>query len=288
MRDQAESLRLKLLKKHGLKEAKVIAIVSGKGGVGKSNFTLNFSINLSWKGYKVLLVDMDIGMGNIDILMGLSSKVSFIDLFQSGMSMQDIIRNGPEGISYIAGGSGLSSMFKLDSDKLESLLNQLEKLSLEYDYILFDMGAGITEDALEFLLSVHQIFVITTPEPTSMTDAYSMMKYISYRDKDVALYLVSNRVHSPKEGENTLNRLSEVVKQFLHKDVIKLGFLPDDRTVSQAVSRQIPFLLFDSKSKISVTLSKLTDDYLLGNCSKLEKIKPTSFISKLRHYFSER
>ncbi|WP_246939883.1 MinD/ParA family protein [Bacillus pinisoli] len=288
MRDQAESLRLRLLKMQGKKEAKVMAVVSGKGGVGKSNFSLNFAINLSKKGHSVLLFDMDIGMGNIDILLGHSSKVSFIDIFEPDMSFQDIIKSGPEGLSYISGGTGLSNLFKLDRDKLDYLLNLLERLSLQYDYILFDMGAGITEDTLQFLLSVHEIFVITTPEPTSMTDAYSMMKFICSKENNADFYLVVNRAQSTEDGVSTLKRLSQVMKQFLLKDISLLGFLPDDRIVNKAVSRQIPFSIFEPKSKISISLAELTDRYLNGLPNDLEKKKPASFITKLRTYFSER
>jgi flagellar biosynthesis protein FlhG len=288
MRDQAESLRLRLLKMQGRKEAKVMAIVSGKGGVGKSNFSLNFAINLTRKGHSVLLLDMDIGMGNIDILLGQSSKVSFIDIFQPDMSIQDIIKHGPEGLSYISGGTGLTNLFKLDAVKLNYLLNLLERLSLQYDYILFDMGAGITEEILQFLLSVHEIILITTPEPTSMTDAYSMLKFISSRDSDADFYLVVNRAQSTEDGTNTLIRLSQVIKQFLQKEVTILGYLPDDRIVNKAVSRQIPFSVFDPKSKISTALVALTERYLLGIKEDYEKEKPPSFITRLRHYFSER
>ncbi|MBM7659344.1 flagellar biosynthesis protein FlhG [Bacillus mesophilus] len=288
MRDQAESLRLRLLKMQGRKEAKVMAIVSGKGGVGKSNFSLNFAINLTRKGHNVLLLDMDIGMGNIDILLGQSSKVSFIDIFQPNMSIQDIIKHGPKGLSYISGGTGLTNLFKLDDEKLNYLLNLLERLSLQYDYILFDMGAGITEETLQFLLSVHEIILITTPEPTSMTDAYSMLKFISSRDSDADFYLVVNRAQSTEDGTNTLKRLSHVIKQFLQKEVTILGYLPDDRMVNKAVSRQIPFSIFDPKSKVSTALAALTERYLLGKKEEFEKEKPPSFITRLRHYFSER
>ncbi|MFZ3587903.1 MinD/ParA family protein [Bacillus sp. DJP31] len=286
MRDQAESLRHKLLKIHK-NEAKVIAIVSGKGGVGKSNFSINFSINLSRKGHSVLLFDMDIGMGNIDILMGLSSKGTFIDIFEPDMSIQDVIKQGPEGVDYISGGSGLSTLFKFDTEKLTYLLNQIEVLSEEYEYIIFDMGAGINEDSLQFLLSVHEIFVITTPEPTSITDAYSMMKFICTREQDADFYLVVNRAHSPDEGIHTLTRLSQVTKQFLQKEIVQLGFLPDDRSVNKAVGRQTPFSIFDPKSKISLALFDLTERYTKGT-SLVKKQKSLSFISKLRQYFSER
>lgn len=290
MRDQAESLRQRLQRMKDRTEAKVIAVVSGKGGVGKSNFSLNFAINLSRKGQKVLIFDMDIGMGNIDILMGLTSRGSFVDIFKPDVSIQDIIKEGPEGVDFISGGSGLATLFKLDSDKLSYFLSQLGKLALDYDYILFDMGAGITEDSLQFLLSVHEIFVVTTPEPTAITDAYSMMKYICTKEHNAEFYLIVNRALSDEEGTSTLKRLSEVMRQFLKKEIVQLGYLPDDRNVNKAVSRQTPFSVFDPKSKISVAMKELTDRYIEGNSIESGKAKPKSFsfISKLRHYFQER
>lgn len=290
MRDQAESLRQRLQRMKDRTEAKVIAVVSGKGGVGKSNFSLNFAINLARKGQKVLIFDMDIGMGNIDILMGLTSRGSFVDIFKPDVSIQDIIKEGPEGVDFISGGSGLATLFKLDSEKLSYFLSQLGKLALDYDYILFDMGAGITEDSLQFLLSVHEIFVVTTPEPTAITDAYSMMKYICTKEQNAEFYLIVNRAHSDEEGTSTLKRLSEVMRQFLKKEIVQLGYLPDDRNVNKAVSRQTPFSVFDPKSKISIAMKELTDRYTEGNSIETGKAKPKSFsfISKLRHYFQER
>jgi flagellar biosynthesis protein FlhG len=290
MRDQAESLRQRLQRIKDRTEAKVIAIVSGKGGVGKSNFSLNFAINLSRNGQKVLLFDMDIGMGNIDILMGLSSRGSFVDIFKPDMSIQDIIKEGPEEVDYISGGSGLSTMFKLDQEKLSYFLNQLGKLALDYDYILFDMGAGVTEESLQLLLSVHEIFVITTPEPTAMTDAYSMMKFICSKENNAEFYLVVNRAQSSEEGKSTLLRLSGAMKQFLKKEIVQLGFLPDDRIVNKAVSRQTPFSIYDPKSKISIAIANLTERYVHKNSAASGKTKPKSFsfMSRLRHYFSER
>jgi flagellar biosynthesis protein FlhG len=181
-------------------------------------------------------------------------------------------------------------MFKLDSEKLSYFLNQLGGLALDYDYILFDMGAGITEESLHLLLSVHEIFVITTPEPTAMTDAYSMMKFICSKENNADFYLVVNRAHSSEEGMSTLSRLSGAMQQFLKKDIVQLGFLPDDRNVSKAVSRQTPFSIYDPKSKISIAIANLTERYFNHHIGSTGKPKPKSFgfISRLRHYFSER
>src|SRR5690625_1210755 len=142
--DQASKLRQTMRSRRANRQAKTIAVVSGKGGVGKSNFTLNFALKLIEQKKSVLIIDLDIGMGNIDILLGLQSKHSIVQMYENNLPIHDIIEVGPNSISYIAGGSGLSKLFDLDEVKLNYFLNQFNKISTEYDYIFFDMGAGAT------------------------------------------------------------------------------------------------------------------------------------------------
>lgn len=290
MRDQAESLRLRLSrqsKRQG--ETKAIAITSGKGGVGKSNVSLNFSITLSKRGFRVLLLDMDIGMGNIDILLGQSSSATIIDLFYKRLSLYELIKNGPENISFIAGGTGLANVFTMDDEKIDYFLTQLQSVSEQYDYLIFDMGAGISEDRLRLLKAVHEIFIVTTPEPTAVTDAYAMMKYVHMQEKNVPFYLIVNRAQTEQEGRDTLQRLKRVAKQFLQKDIIPLGVLPEDRSVSKAVVRQTPFLLFDPVSKVSRAMHMLTDRYLSARSIDEERVhRPFNFFARLRHFLLER
>lgn len=285
MTDQAEKLRMKLEKIKNGTEAKVIAVVSGKGGVGKSNFSLNFALGLSQAGKKVLLFDMDIGMGNIDILMGSSARYNIIDMFEESLSIDDIIEEGPNNLSYISGGTGLSKMFRLDSSKLEYFLNTTKKLMDEYHYIIFDMSAGVSEDTLQFALAAHELFVITTPEPTSITDAYAMMKYFSLKEKETPILLVVNRTHSEKQATQTHLRLSNVVKQFLKKDVQFLGDLPDDKSVTKAVTRQIPFMLYDPNSGVSKAMMNIIERYNKNNFDSVEATSNYSFVAKLKQYF---
>src|ERR1700730_163503 len=150
MKDQAQNLRLRLDKLKTRKQTKAISVISGKGGVGKSNFSLNFSISLSQKGKTVLLFDMDIGMGNIDILMGNTTSKNIVHFFEEGLSIQDVITKGPADISYIAGGTGLSKIFQLDNEMVDHFFIEFEKILEDYDYIVFDMGAGISEDSVPF------------------------------------------------------------------------------------------------------------------------------------------
>jgi flagellar biosynthesis protein FlhG len=289
MRDQAESLRLRFNRMNKGTETKAIAVISGKGGVGKSNFSLNFSLTLSKRGFNVLLFDMDIGMGNIDILLGQSSHTTIIDLFHKRVSIQELIKKGPGNLSFIAGGTGLTKIFTMDHEKVDYFLEQLQSVSEQYDYLIFDMGAGISEDRLQLLMAVHEIFVITTPEPTSITDAYAAMKYIHMLEKTIPFYLIVNRAQTEQEGRETLHRLKNVMKQFLGKEVTKLGVLPEDRAVLRAVTRQTPFLLLDPTTKVSRAMLELTDRYLSDRTiDEALTSRSFNFFAKLRQFLLER
>jgi len=288
MKDQAETLRMMVKQSNEEARTKAIAVISGKGGVGKSNFSLNFSLMLSRRGFNVLLFDMDIGMGNIDILLGQSSNITIVDMFNKGLSLRDLIRKGPDNLSFIAGGTGLTKIFEMDIEKVQYFVEQIQKISLEYDYIIFDMGAGISEDRLQFLMSVHEIIVITTPEPTAITDAYATIKYIHLQDKNIPFYLVVNRAGTEKEGSDTLARLTKVIKQFLGREITKLGMLPEDRTVSKAVVKQTPFLLLDPSTKISRAMRDMVERYIANSFETEKPSTSFSFIAKLRQFFLER
>lgn len=288
MNDQAEGLRLRLGMDEKKTDKKAIAVVSGKGGVGKSNFSLNFAIALSKRGAKVLLIDMDIGMGNLDILMGSAPDLTIIDYFEKEIPLEKIIMTGPNGIHYIAGGSGLASFVKLGEAELDQFFEDLEMSFEDYEYLIFDMGAGIREDLLPFLLSVDEVFVITTPEPTAITDAYAMMKYVHLLDSRIPLYVVVNKARSIKEGAETIQRLSKVVNQFLGRRLISLGILPDDLMVQKAVRRQIPFVNLNEKSPVSRSLIEITDRYVQPKSYEKTPAVKFHFVSKLKKFLFER
>ncbi|WLR46933.1 MinD/ParA family protein [Halobacillus litoralis] len=285
MNDQAEILRRRMQKIEGKRQAKTIAIASGKGGVGKSNFCINFALQLIKKGKKVLIFDLDIGMGNIDILMGKSPKRTFVDLYREELSIRDIIELGPQSLSYIAGGSGLSHIFELDQEKFAYFQSEFEELSQSFDYILFDMGAGATQDSLHFISSAHEAIVVTTPEPTSITDGYAMIKHLVHKDKSLTIKILVNRSLNEKNGRATFERMSLVVKRFLEADVDLLGILPDDRAVLEAVNKQRPFVIDSPKSKVSRSLEELVRVYL--NESHVQA-SAFSFVDKLKRFVFER
>ncbi|TXC91940.1 MinD/ParA family protein [Metabacillus litoralis] len=281
--DQAERLRerLKSLKLR----AKSIAVMSGKGGVGKSNFSLNFSLALQKENKRVLLFDLDIGMGNIDILIGESSNYSIVDFFLGNLSLVDIISHGPNGLDYISGGTGLGDIFKMNEERFQQFLNELDYLFKAYDFIIFDMGAGISEDSLRFILSVDEIIVITTPEPTSMTDAYSAIKNICVNHQTMPFSIVVNRAFNNKVGDQTFQRLFQTMKQFLNRDVTLLGVIPDDSSIMKAVIDQQPVLLYQPSCKASKALLLISKDFLTRIDKNEDIPESTPFISKLKSFF---
>lgn len=287
MKDQAEALRKRLNDKDNSHTPKTLAVVSGKGGVGKSNFSLNFAISLSKKGYKVLLFDMDVGMGNIDILLGNSSKLTIVDFFDEKESLKNVVVEGPNQLHYIAGGTGLNRLFKLNEELVQKFSDELSSLIEAYDYVIFDMGAGVSEESIHFILSVEEIIVVTTPEPTSITDAYAMMKHIHMNNIDIPFFLLVNRITGIQEGKETFNRLQTVAKRFLNRDVRMLGMIPDDKAVRQAVTKQTPFIL-NERSQAAKALVELTDKYEKMSFPEQHSQVTVSFVSKLKRFLFER
>ncbi|CAM3077034.1 MinD/ParA family protein [Filibacter tadaridae] len=284
MRDQAEALRLKMLKSRGTL-AKSVAIVSGKGGVGKSNFSTNFAHALTLQGKKVLIIDMDIGMGNIHILLGVSSKYSLKDYLAGSKNLSDVVNETPEGVSFISGGSGLDSVMEWSEDMFSKLIQAFEHLQKEYDILLFDMGAGATQRAIELIVSVDEIIVISTSEPTSITDAYSMMKFIYLQDSDKMFHLVSNRVMKEDDGNESVTRLQYAMRKFLLKETTILGFLPEDPVVHKAVVAQKPFVLLYPNAPISKRMMAIA--YSFSGISTDDEKKGEGFLGKLRTMFTK-
>ncbi|WP_088041208.1 P-loop NTPase [Bacillus sp. EAC] len=284
MSDQAARLR-EQLQNTSQSKSKVIGIVSGKGGVGKSNFSLNFAISLCQKKKKVLLLDLDIGMGNIDVLLGTVTNLSIIDIFGKSLTIHDIMNIGPNGLKYISGGSGLSTIFSLSEDKLSQLFNELEGIMNDFDYIIFDMGAGVSEQTVKLLTAMHEVIVITTPEPTAITDAYAMIKHLVLNEVTSKLSIVINRISSLKEGESVLFRLERAIKHFMNVDVNRLGMIFDDAIVRKAVITQKPFILLAPSSLPARSIESISKKYVNED---IEDSNSHSFIHRMKSLFLKR
>ncbi|SDC86790.1 flagellar biosynthesis protein FlhG [Paenibacillus sp. UNCCL117] len=265
MSDQAQELR-NLIKHQsavqGERPTRIITVTSGKGGVGKSNFTLNFALALQQKGFKVLIFDADIGLANIDVLMGVSSPYSLYHLLKREKTVWDIINTGPQGLQFIAGGSGFNDLIRLSEEQLDYFAEQVGQLNGHVDFILFDTGAGLSKETLKFILAAQETIVVTTPEPTSITDAYAIIKMVHSMDYDVKFRLVVNRVLDWKEGRQTADKISMVAKQFMNLDIPTIGYVMDDSSVSKAVRKQVPFSLAFPDSAAAKSLNELTQDFL--------------------------
>lgn len=265
MIDQAKQLREKVQQKKSKKErrqTRIIAVTSGKGGVGKSNFALNFALSLIQQNRKVLIFDVDLGFANVDVLLGRSPKESIATMIEKDLSIWDIVEEGPNDLLFISGGNGFNDLFQLDEKKMNKFFSELSTIQGFVDYIILDTGAGLSYENMRFILAADDVILVTTPEPTSITDAYSVVKMVHAKDQNVHMKLIINQCTSEKEGKQTADNFKKVTEQFLNKQIGTLGFIPSDINVSNAVKKQIPFLLAFPNSHASQAMQNVTREFL--------------------------
>lgn len=245
--DQADSLR-NIIKKHEIeakeKTARVITVTSGKGGVGKTSLSVNLAIQLGRLGKKVVIMDADFGLANIEVMLGIRPKYNLTDLMFRGKSIRDIITYGPEGIGFISGGSGINEMANLDRDQVFQLIQKMDDLDRQADVIIVDTGAGIGNSVLEFVAASAEVLLVVTPEPTSITDAYALLKTLnrnsSYKPGKTVVKMVANQVRNEKEADELFDKLGVVVNKFLNIDIDYMGAIPYDINMQKAVMKQQP------------------------------------------------
>ena len=245
MEDQALELKKMMNKK-----TRIIAITSGKGGVGKSNLSVNMAIAYAQQGKKVMLIDGDLGMANVNILMNIVPQYNLMHVIQKQKTMQEIINETEFGIKFIAGANGFSKIANLTVEELDDFAKQFSMLG-NYDIIIIDTGAGIANNVLQFVSAADEVYVVTTPEPTAITDAYGIIKIITTEitDREMNIKLLVNRAHSAEEGKRISDRIINIVGQFLNKKVDYIGFVYDDPVVQASVIRQKPFIVVNPTSK---------------------------------------
>lgn len=286
MNDQAEGLRNLVRAQSGTpaRTTRIITVTSGKGGVGKSNFTLNFALTLQSLGYRTLVFDADIGLANIDVLMGLTPKYNLYHLLKREKTIWEIIQTGYHDLEFIAGGSGFNDLLRLSEPELDYFVQQVEQLNGHVDFLIFDTGAGLSKETLKFIVAAEQTVVVTTPEPTAITDAYAIIKMVHSMGYRVHFTLVVNRTTDEKEGKQTADKIAMVAKQFLGLDIPTLGFVPDDANVSQAVKRQVPFTIAYPRSPASRSIRELVLRFTSNRYTPLSPNEPAGvkgFLSKM-------
>jgi flagellar biosynthesis protein FlhG len=259
MDDQAKKLRDLMKKKApqaksgSTRNTRVIAVTSGKGGVGKSNISVNLALAFAQQGRKVLVMDVDLGMANVDLLLGRSAKYNFSHLLDRSRTINDIVAEGP-GIRYIAGGSGIQQLANLSETELLTITTQLTQLDDWADIIVLDTGAGMSRNVLHFVTCSDEIIVVTTPEPTAILDAYAIIKAIANQPTDAPVRLVVNRVSDADEARGVAATLNRVCQQYLSRPLSEIGFVLEDIHVGKAVRQQHPFYLLYPHSEASACI----------------------------------
>ncbi len=241
MRDQASGLRdLASRKNYKQSKMRVIAVTSGKGGVGKTSFTVNLALALAEYGQRVIILDGDLGLANVDIAFGLTARYTIEHLLSGEKTMEDILLIGPRGIGIIPGGSGVQRLANLDRDKLKNVIANLGRLEKITDLLIIDTGAGLGHTVTNFLQAADDIIMVTTPEPTALTDAYGLLKSLRREAGEVPIHLVINRVRTETDALATFKRLETAVRKFLDGTLNFMGWVYDDPLVGRSVMQQNP------------------------------------------------
>lgn len=272
--DQAEGLRnmIKQQTRKNMVNARLIAVTSGKGGVGKSNTSINLALCMRRMGKRVIILDADFGLANIEVMFGVIPKYTLADLMFNGRELDEIIMEGPEGVGFISGGSGIANLSNIDTDDIKKVVNKLSELEQLADIIIIDTGAGMAPSVLEFLAASPEIILVTTPEPTSITDAYALLKalnfYPGFSRDNTKIRLVANKVLSAKEGSTLFDKLNSVVLQFLNVDLEWLGCVPQDNCISKSVMKQKPVSMMYPNSAAAKAYSDIAARLLENNTAE--------------------
>ncbi len=240
------------------RKTRIIAVTSGKGGVGKTNVSVNLAIAYAKLGKKVIVMDADLGLANVNIMLNVIPKHNLYHVIRKQKTMRDIIYDTDYGIQIVAGASGFSKIANLSEDERQSFIDELYALS-QADIVIIDTSAGVSSNVLSFVAAADDAIIVTTPEPTAITDAYGIIKIIAteVENLNIGLKLVVNRAKTVLEGRRVAERIIEISGNFLNLKVEYLGCIFDDPVVPQAVLRQKPFIISEPKSKAAISIQHL-------------------------------
>ena len=237
--------------------AKVVAITSGKGGVGKTTLTVNLGIALAQAGVKTSIIDADLGLANVDVMMKIDAPYNLNHLINGERALREIVLEGPHGLRVVPGGSGLSELANLNEWQFGRLVASLTELEREADLILIDTGAGLSRNVTNFFLAADDVVVVTNPEPPATLDAYGVLKVVGEQGRRHGVKLVVNRAQNPNEASLVAEKLAETAKRFLGIEVTYLGPVLEDQMVVSAVKRQKPLLLHYNTSVAGQGIKRL-------------------------------
>lgn len=266
MTDQATALRGLMERRQGpaaevpavvaAARARTLAVTSGKGGVGKSNVALNLAIALAQSGASVCLFDANLGLGNIDLLCGLNGYWNLSHVITGARLLREVTLDGPAGVTIVPGASGLTDVADCPAPAQDDVLAQLQQLEQTHDYILFDTGSGIHRAVRQFAAAADHVLIVTTPEPTAITDAYATAKALA-ASAVPRMDVLLNQAGAPREADAILDRLQQTARLFLHRDLGTAGSIPHDPQVAAAVLRRTPLLIGSPHSPAARAITQL-------------------------------
>ena len=271
MRDQAEGLR-QMVKDENLKRSKelnlsrpgkqqIICVASGKGGVGKTNFCVNLAIALANKNQRVLLMDVDLGLGNINLVMGETTPFNLYHVFKGEKDLAEIVFKTKYKVDIISGGNGFAELANMSEVERLDFIEQLSLLNF-YDIILLDTGAGISSNVTSFLLAADKCIIVTTPEPTSVTDAYGIIKVLSKNEKKENIELVINRCENARQGKYIAEKIKNIASDYLDLEIKSLGMVFQDEQVSRSVLSRKPFIIKNPRGESSLCIESIANKLL--------------------------
>jgi flagellar biosynthesis protein FlhG len=278
--DQAQGLREAVSRqRRGLK---LVTITSGKGGVGKSSLTVNIALALSQMGFRVLVVDADFGLANIDVMLGINARYNMSHLLRGSRTLDEIVQQGYQGVRFISGGSGVYDLLAMDGGQLEHIISGLITLRESVDVILFDTGAGINDNVLRMVAASTEAVIVTTPEPTAILDAYALVKTIGKQGDAPPVRVVMNKAESRKEAENAIAGFQAIIRKYLEQDIESLGYVLFDAEVTRSIKRQTPILIANPNGQTARDITAVARNLARLETAPLPQKSPLArFFAKL-------
>ncbi len=259
-RGHDQAARLRELVRRRRRSALTLAVTSGKGGVGKSNIAVNLSICLAAHGIRVTLIDVDMGLANADLLMNIQPRYTLSHVLAGVRSIDEVAMLGPGGIRFVPGASGVSEIADMTEFERQNLIAQFSKLETSTDIVLLDCGAGLSRNVISFAMAADRVLVVTTPQPTAMTDAYAMIKSLHRERCRGQLCLLVNMVESRAAADTTFDRIAGVAEKFLKYPIADHGYVLHDSAVEQAVRERCPFVVKYPGSNASACVAAMAND----------------------------
>ncbi|MBE7412948.1 MAG: MinD/ParA family protein [Leptospiraceae bacterium] len=269
------------------RRTKILAVASGKGGVGKTTLSVNLGISIAKTGQKVLIFDGDLGLANINVLLGIIPKYNLYHVVKGHKSLKDIIIQTTEGVDIIAGASGYAQLANLNETQRNNLIKGFSDLG-HYDYMIIDTGAGISSNVIGLIMPADEVIIVTTPEPTSITDSYGLIKSIVTQSKEKNLKIIVNRVKSAIEGKKVADRVIDISGQFLEVRVEHLGFIFQDEEVEKSIREQKPYVINYPRSKAASCLNRITYTLTNSENSLTDELKIGDFFKKFFGFLDHR